>query len=225
MLAGYNLAEINRALKWAFEERYKVTGTFRVKLVGILFARPFNLLSKDFIVPNLNYYHHRSADFVDFFCAGYGAYWYPPTEDQQVVAKVDNTEWLYSDAIFNGLRKEIQDITRWKYSGSTDLILTNAIYSETDKKVQLDFSNSLWFQLEKAIEDQAIASVEAFFEQIFKFSEKELVDINPSWELSKELLQKKFMDTAFKYILSLLPEKFRKEPGKYSQFIHVDLSK
>ena len=56
------------------------------------------------IVPNLDYFHHRSANHVDFFCAGYGMYWEVFREsvpDMQVVAKVSGRDWLFSAKMFD----------------------------------------------------------------------------------------------------------------------------
>lgn len=57
--------------------------------------------------PNLDYFHHRSANHVDFFCAGYGMYWEvfrDKAPDMQVVAKVGGGNWLFSPRMFDLFR-------------------------------------------------------------------------------------------------------------------------
>ena len=74
-----------------------------VRMVGLLFARPESSLASSEIVPNLDYYHHRSGKHIDFFCAGYGQYWenwrdeFP---DQRVVSRGAHVNWKFITPIF-----------------------------------------------------------------------------------------------------------------------------
>src|SRR5437667_457455 len=46
----------------------------KVRMVGLLFARPDVPLAQVEVVPNLDYFHYRSGKHIDFFCAGYDGY-------------------------------------------------------------------------------------------------------------------------------------------------------
>lgn len=46
----------------------------KVRMVGLLFARPDDTLAKVEVVPNLDYFHYRSGKHINFFCAGYDGY-------------------------------------------------------------------------------------------------------------------------------------------------------
>ena len=46
----------------------------KVRMVGLLFARPNHQFAKEEVVPNLDNFHYRSGKHIDFFCAGYDGY-------------------------------------------------------------------------------------------------------------------------------------------------------
>jgi hypothetical protein len=146
----------------------------KVKLVGLLFMHPDSKLPKADILPRLGQYHERAGKLTDFFFAGYGAYW-PPDEysDQREVAEIDGTKWYYSDRAFSVFRQQLESETRWKYSGETDLILTTARFSKSKDKGIVDFSQCITCCLEQLIRDKATTSIPAFFEQIFRFGDKD----------------------------------------------------
>ncbi|WP_144004911.1 hypothetical protein [Solidesulfovibrio fructosivorans] len=49
-----------------FKETSAPYGT--VQLVGLIFGRPELQLVQEQLMPNLSYWHHRSAKNIDFFC-------------------------------------------------------------------------------------------------------------------------------------------------------------
>lgn len=143
----------------------------KVKLAGILFARPTSSLAKEEIIPNLRYFHKRSANTTHFFCGGYGAYWsdgvYP---DKTAVACIDDVAWYFSDIMFDQLREVIEGKTSWRYSGATDLILLNVV-AGSNSRIDLDFANTFFFPLGRMKADRIIYSTEEFFEDIFRFAD------------------------------------------------------
>lgn len=149
----------------------KVRWSENVKMAGLLFARPTSILAASEIVPHLDYFHHRSANHVHFFCGGYGAYWPPGKfKDQNAVILMNGTDWFFSAEQFNQLRSEIERKIAWRYSGATDLILFNVLATQS-KRMELDFSSAWSFQLERMKDDGVISGVEMFFEEIFRFAE------------------------------------------------------
>ena len=180
------------------------------KLVGILFCAPTSHLGKEEITRHLEYFHYRSGHFVDFFCVGYGAAEAPsPSSDSDlVVASVDQVNWTFSPKDYNSFRAHLEEISRWKYSGESDLLLLVA-RKEHETRASLDFSTAIACNLERMQKDEAFSSVRAFFEQIFRFGET-YQGSDPVWDLSDKMgLQrgKNFLQEA---VLSLLPEPTRK---------------
>ena len=141
-------------------------------MVGLLFARHNSPLAKEEILPNLEYFHHRSGKIIDFFCSGHGAYWRPDDFlDKIEVAEGQGFKWLFSAQKFDLFRREIESETKWKYRGGVDLILINTIYDPVGETAALNFQSTLSFPLDKMKRDGTIYNVETFFEEIFSFAE------------------------------------------------------
>lgn len=85
-------------------------------MVGIVFARPNSPLARSEIIPQLNDWHFRSGDHIDFYFAGY-TYPHPPVPGYQEVAITGSDPWLYSADRFNAFRQEIESRTSWEYYG------------------------------------------------------------------------------------------------------------
>jgi hypothetical protein len=195
-----------------------------VKMVGLLFARPQSALARNEIVPNLPYFHHRAGKHIHFFCVGYGGYWPPGhVPDAQNVVTIDRTKWLYSDRFFNEFRTELEDATAWKYSGGTDLVLTNAVWEAERHSVDLDFTSALAMNLEQAVDDGAIPDVARWFERIFQFAEHSRDD-DPTWGFGMSAGLVAARSGLVSAILSLLPGDFGSEAKKLPYFLVTDLA-
>ncbi len=138
-----------------------------------MFCRPELTLASSHIIPNLDYYHHRSGKNIDFFFAGYNQYredLIHETQDILTVTSGGDIKWIFRLENFNEFRAEIERNTNWNYSGSIDLLLCNA---SKLKKLDgfIDFSNFFYCDLEKMINDEIIISIERFFESIFQYAE------------------------------------------------------
>lgn len=144
--------------------------TIHSRLIGILFCLPDSPLGKSEVVPHLNYFHQRSAEAVDFFCVGYGAYWPPGTyPDQRIVTRIEDTEWLFSEKAFSSMTAEIEGETSWSETGESSLILLVA-HRRPDGTVYLDYKSAIVFNLEQMMADKTITSVRAFFNMIFAYA-------------------------------------------------------
>lgn len=193
------------------------------KLVGILFCHPNNPLGKEEIVEHLNYFHHRSGNFVDFFCSGYGAYCEEYFPDSFKVTRVDDTPWFFSDKAFNEVRKGVEEITQWEFSGETDLILFS-VRKLTSKNNELDFSNAISCNLEKMKSDKAFTSVRSFFESVFRFGEN-FSGPDPALKLSDKHGLEKGKNFLESCILSLLPENIQNLYKSAQHYAIKDISK
>lgn len=190
------------------------------KLVGVLFCMPTSKPGKEEILPNLDYFHHRSALFVDFFCVGYS----PVRSDTQTTGKspsittVDGTEWSFSASDFNESRARLEAESKWRYSGETDLLLVVA-RKPRDGNACLDYSCAIACNLEAMAKDSAITSVRGFFEKIFQFGEQYDGD-DPVWKLSDKFGLAAGGSLLQESILTLLPEQVRKQ-YKATQYLAV----
>ena len=63
--------ELISNLSGAFQYRYNTVSIKRVRMVGIVFARPNSPLAKSEIIPQIADWHFRSGNHIDFFFAGY----------------------------------------------------------------------------------------------------------------------------------------------------------
>lgn len=195
------------------------------KVVGILFCSPASKLGRDEVLPNLEYFHHRSGMFVDFFCVGYGAYWpdsHTPPETK-VVAEIENTKWLFSPRDFNATRAELERLASWNYSGESDLVLAVARKHES-QPARLDLSTAIACNLEEMARDGAITSARAFFEQIFRFGEA-YTGSDPVFSLSDRMGVKAGSNFLMEAVLSLVPESVRKSYRAAKHFAVRDASR
>ena len=181
-------------LKFSFQYGEQDNNNSRV--AGLLFAQP-NSFTKDEIISGINYFNNRSGKTVDFFCIGYQPDFFEPKFP--VVATVDYKNWSFNSKVFNDLRKQTEKRTKWKYSGSVELILFNSYLDTNTDTVKLDFSDAIFIDLKKAKEEKLITSVGEIFEKIFSISENISTE-NPTKEMSLKLIG----DTGKKSIVNIL---------------------
>ena len=171
MVPAYSYEIVKEELKKAFQKRFQNSlksesnvhvefgelANSRVKMVGLLFARPNSRLAKSDILPNLDYFHHRSGTHIDFFCAGFGQYWEgrPEFIGHQRVVPGKHAAWLFSPKKFDSFRQEIEGMTNWKYSGASDLLLANAYFDPSTNITDIDFSSTICCQLDQMVEDKS----------------------------------------------------------------------
>jgi hypothetical protein len=177
MIPAYSLDLIVGTLGEAFDSRYAKAPSPLVKMVGVLFAPAGASITKSEILPRLDDFHHRSGNNIDFFCAGYGAYWPAGwVPDEEVVATTtdqygNTTEWKYSSKYFNDLLTDVRkQAKKWRYSGEVDLLLLNA-YPGFEGKARLDFSTTVALMISRLKADKAIESAPELFEDIFTYAE------------------------------------------------------
>ncbi|MCP4605881.1 MAG: hypothetical protein GY847_36105 [Proteobacteria bacterium] len=221
MIPAWNLEEIVRTLTQAFERRYPEGG---IRLVGLLFAPPESSLGESEITKSLNYFHHRSEDKIDFFCAGYRRYGKAKQFVVEREVTSDSVPWYFNVIDFEALRKEIQKSSSWKYSGEADLILLNATKSESCQDVVLDWSSVICCDLEKMKKDKAIVSARRFFEDIFSFVD-EYDGTDPVWDLSDQQGAIKAKSGLKRLILSVLPKPLRELYSEAKHLVVRDISR
>lgn len=199
--------ELKRLTGYSFEYE-KVSK----RIIGILFARP-NAFTKDEILSGIDYFNNRSGKIIDFFCAGYQPSMF--NEKLDVVAKIDDENWSFDSKIFNKIRQETEQFSKWKYSGSVELVLFNAI--KNNEQVELDFSDAICIDLMKAKNQNLITSTGELFEEIFRLSEN-LDESNPSKNLSLKLIGDTAKNSFVPILMKLLPKQIQEHSQKIYMF-------
>ena len=124
--------------------------------IGILITRP-DLHTGNSILESLNYFHHLTGNNINFYLPGYGAYWsgdrYP---DMNNVARINGVDWSFSYKSFVEFIGALEEVSRWKYSGESELLLIP--YHDE----MLDFSEVAVFHLDAMMNDGTISSVSNF---------------------------------------------------------------
>lgn len=131
--------------------------------IGILITRP-DLNTGNDIMKSLNYYHHLTSKNINFYLPGYGAYWntenYP---DMNIVTNINGVNWFFSDKAFVDFIETLEKVSKWKYSGESELFLI-PYYDKT-----LDFSEVGIFHLDTMLNDATISSVSSFITGLSRY--------------------------------------------------------
>lgn len=212
MIVVNNFENLIKFLKDSFKYRNHEVNHSRV--AGLLFAQPNNFTSNE-LLSSINYFNNRSGKTIDFFWIGYQ----PAFFDRNLpeVANLGGTKWAFNSEIFNNLRTQIEERTKWKYSGSVELILFNVNLDRQTDKVELDFSDALSIDLIKAKNSGLINSVGELFEKIFIISET-ISTNNPTQEVSKKLIIETGKMSIVDILFNLLPKVIQKEVKKIYLF-------
>ena len=224
MMPSSSFDDLIESLNNTFVSQYSGEADGCIRMVGILFARPELPLVKTSISQNLDYFHHRSGKNIDFFCAGYDIRGNLVRHEIDLpITKVGSSEWSFRNYQFNELRKNFEKISKWKYSGGVDLILTNVRYDSELGSV-FEFDSSILCKLDQMIKIKAIVSIENFFESIFQYAEQH-TNVDPTWGFSDER-GSEIVGSVFKrFIFSLLPKSIGDEVKKACKFAIIDLSR
>ena len=197
----YRKEDIEQHLADAFRHRYRRKD---VALTGILLARPEDRLTKEEILPHLGYWHHRSDNVTDFYCAGY-----IPTEfvgdAPPIGVTIDGLEWGFSMRAYVEILEDVEQKTGWRSSGDPCLLLLNSYFD--GQTAHLDYLRGLRINLREAIADKAFDTPTQLAELVFDFAKQMNEDANdPVWQLS-DRLGRRVLKRSFKDILlSSLPK-------------------
>ena len=200
MQVFHTLRDMEQQLASAFRDRYRRKD---VALTGILLARPEDKLVKDGLLPNLEYWHYRSDNYTDFFCAGYVPVDFVSTA-RPVGIEIAGLKWGFDLLAFVEVVEDIESQTKWHYVGDPCLLLANAYYDGTVAK--FDYYRSVRINFRQALDDKAIATPTELAEAVFLFA-KTVNDASsdPLWVVSDKfghrVLKKGFKDA----MLGMLP--------------------
>lgn len=222
MVPAWDYSQVCRELNGAFQYRYEKNGFAGVRMVGLLFAPPEARLARDEITPGLRYFHYRSGDNIDFFCAGYRRYGEDPGPEEKAVTD-DDPPWVFNLWLYNQFRRQVEQLSTWRYSGEADLLLMNAKFDEAGGKSSLDFKSAIACDLDRMVKDGAIQSVRRFFEDIFQFAETAQI-ADPTWGFSDEQGLRTAGSALKRVVLSLLPRHLGEDYRRAEHFAIRDIS-
>lgn len=214
MIPAWSLEQIIETLTQAIDRRYPEGDR---RLVGILFAPPESGLGKSEITQSLDYFHHRSADKIDFFCAGYRRHGGARQPVVETAVTSGSDPWFFNVIDFDALRKQVQKCSTWRYSGEADLILLNTKRVDSGGGTVLDWSSAICCDLGEMKKDKAIDSARRFFEEIFSFVD-EYDGENPVWDFSDQQGTSKAKSGLINLVLSVLPKAIK---AFYSETKHL----
>ena len=179
----------------------------RVRLFAFLLGHPAHKLVRDDIVPQLDYWHHRSGTAVDFVCLGFS----------------ERSDETPDGRGFSQIVRLFEQHFDWKYSGQTDLLVFNGRYHARSREAIFDLSQVVAMTLEQALETRAIGSVSSLMEAMFRAAAQHDGD-NPAWAFSDAQGARLAGSGIKRFLLSLLPEWARADAER-GLFFHVrDLS-
>jgi len=217
MQVFYTKKDIEDQLTDAFLTRYQTFRKKNVALTGILLARPEDKITKESILPHLEFWHYRSDFFTDFFCAGYIPVQFV-SDAKPVDVRIDGLDWGFSLRAFIELVDDVETQTGWHYNGDPCLLIANAYFD--GGRAHLDFARSIRVNFREALEDRAIATPTELADSVFEFAKRVNEDsTDPVWELSDQFgvrLIKGGLKDAF---LSLLPDWLNKRAKAGFHFV------
>jgi len=193
-----------------------------LQLCGLLLARPETTFVRNEILEHLDYFHTRSERTM-FYCAGYSLA--PPTSNSPIVARAGNTAWTYSNVRFVAVIKSLEQRTRWRFSGGTDLVLANVLTAPTegDGVPIIDISTAVAWNLERLVREEAIGSVRELLEQVFRYASSFKGD-DPAWGISDSFAASGIKSALGRLVVSFLPEPLRKDAERLRHFAVEDFA-
>lgn len=167
----------------------------------ILFAPKFSKLGYDEIIKRFGYLDSRTAEKLNIYCVGYGAYWnddFPDKEEVGVGKYEGNIQipWQFSQQQFAKFVNEFENETKWSYSGGTELIILNS---------NTDFSNCIIFKIDEMIKDDVINFPGELLEALIQHSRSEK---NSVGKFSLNGIGKQSANVVIESILEFLPKPF-----------------
>lgn len=219
-IPALSLADILWRLDAYFQEQ---PASVEVRLVGLVFCRPQSRLAREEVIPHIPYFHARSAERAILFFSGFADH---KTEHGQLILEEtdDRPAWWYDDYGFNALRREIEEATSWRYSGGTDLILTNAVFDREAGRSSLAFESAIAANLDEMKRDEVFVEAPMFFERVFQFADR-CDGSDPTWGFSDRSGVKIAQSALGALVLSALPEPVRKKARGASHLAVSNLSR
>ncbi|MGD0694444.1 MAG: hypothetical protein ABSB82_06275 [Terriglobia bacterium] len=196
-----------------------------VSLVAIIFCRPESELATGEILPSIDYYDQRGNNTV-FYFAGYDAESVKAAHSD--VKGPGNETWYFEAGAFNNFREEVERRTTWRYSGGTDMILTNARCDQFEGHLQgrVDFHTAIVLRLDKLKEISTVPTVSELFEKIFQYAEmQDTTATDPAWDFSNKAGVGLAKSALKSLILSFLPKALQDDAKGAFQLVAANIAR
>ncbi|HEY5745312.1 MAG TPA: hypothetical protein VIU12_04465 [Chryseolinea sp.] len=131
----------------------------------ILVAPNFSRLGYENIILRFGYLDYRTGEDIHFYCAGYGGYWNKGSVPDMTDIGIGKYEggtvipWAFSQRLFGAFVNELEEETRWKYSGGSEIIILEP---------GVGFSRCIVFKLDSMIADEIIKDPGELFEALIQ---------------------------------------------------------
>lgn len=127
-------------------------------LAVLVLAHEASEITRQYLLPYVEYWHYRTADTVDFVFPGYVG---DPTLGEFRM----NAEPLFSSRSFTETLRRLEGTT-WSYKGEPSVLLISAIrpFGPPASEVRLDFSHFIEFDITRSLVRGVIPTVPSFFE-------------------------------------------------------------
>lgn len=144
----------------------------RTALMAVVFAHPKLKFAENAILPLVPYWNYRSRDYITFFFPGYQGDSHSRGDSH--FAPILDPENCFHDALFVDTVETFEGKSSWRYPGRSSILISRAVLKQNvstkEKWAFPDFSRVVEFDLEAAVEDEVISSVEKFFESLIRFA-------------------------------------------------------
>lgn len=109
--------------------------------------------SATMLLRNMEYYHLRSDKYIDFFFPGY---------IEQNSYTINSFNWEFNVSDFVESIKRIENISKWKYSGSTEFLFLEY------KNRKIDFKHTISINIDQFLNDNPRLSLSNLVEDIIR---------------------------------------------------------
>lgn len=223
MVPTITYAEILEKLSADFEYWRREGRELKVTMCGLLFARPQSELAAKEIFPEIDYFNSRLGPHFHLFTAGCFSRFAPVSDYPDRRPINTRNDWVYSDAAFDRLRREIEAVTRWRYRDGVELVLFNATRNKETGSASLDFHSAIALDLQKLRAQRSSEPVATLIGRLADYCENYRGD-DPTWGFSDKMGVHTAGSGVWHLILSLLPQSLQADIATARLFVTQDLS-
>lgn len=187
----------------------------------IVLAPTFHKKGYEEIIQRLSYLNNRSGEKLHFYCAGYGAFWdkklFPDMEELNIIkisSNNDQTPWAFSHSLFAKFIDDLENETKWEYSGGTEIIILGK---------DILFKNCIILKIDKMIKDKVIDYPYELLEALIKYSKKQNNNISIAFNEMGKVIVEEAINTIFSY-LPKYAENTRNMYNKGRHYMILDLT-
>lgn len=168
--------------------------------VGMFFIRgdragPGKTLAEQ-VVASFGYWNDDSGKYFDMVFPGWG-------KDARV---------FYDRKAFLSFRKDVEQISKYRYHSGTDILLLNYEYSLKEQEGDFSFSEAILLPVEKMVRDGRVDNLDELMDELICDAKEmwQITDRSIIWDISDNI----GFDRARKALWKLIKEKFLKDLAK-----------